>query len=245
MPAIGAATGALLLAGLLAGCGGGPGQATELSTGWPRSASALSRAEGLIVFDGDSLTEGYMLAPSRSYPAQTMAVLPGWLASENFGISGQTWPDLLTDVTCEVDPLYSAERRLNLVVVWAGANDLAAGYSAREVYENARRYCEGRKRRGFTVVTLTMYPLQPRDLDAVYEAQRRVYNALLREHWREFAEALVDVSADERLGDASGAQRAQYFIDVVHLNEKGYGVIADCVADAIRPIIERAAPAGK
>jgi acyl-CoA thioesterase-1 len=242
--AAGAAAGALLLAGLLTACGGGPGQPAESPSGRPSSPASLAQADGLIVFDGDSLTEGYMLAPSQSYPSQAMAQLPGWLASENFGISGQTWPELLGDVSREVDPLFSLQRRLNLVVAWAGANDLAVGYTPREVYENARRYCEARRRRGFTVITLTMFPLQPMDVDAGYEARRRVYNALLREHWREFADALVDVSADARIGDASGAERARYFIDAVHLTEAGYGVIADCVVSVIRPIVERAAPEG-
>lgn len=240
--AAGAAVGALLIAGLLVGCGGGPGQQARSPSGWP--SSSVAHADGLVIFDGDSLTEGYMLAPRQSYPSQAMAVLPGWLAFENFGVSGQTWPELLADVSREVDPLYAPQRRLNLVVVWAGANDLAAGYTPQQVYENARRYCEARKRRGFTVVALTMYPLEPMDIDAGYDARRRTYNSLLREHWHEFADALVDVSADERIGDASGTDRARYFIDAVHLSEAGYGVIADCVVGVIRPIVERAAPGG-
>ncbi len=121
---------------------------------------------GLIVFDGDSLTEGYLLAPSQSYPSQAMKQLPDWLEYVNVGIAGQTWQDLLRGVRREVDPLYSAARRLNLVVAWAAANDLASGFTARETYENARRYCEARRRVGFTVVTATMYPLQPKDVDA-------------------------------------------------------------------------------
>jgi lysophospholipase L1-like esterase len=244
------------LGGLLAACGGGPGQQAELRSGWPDSSSSAgpsstsgssspggpsAAANGLIVFDGDSLTEGYFLTPAQSYPSQVMRRLPERLEWRNFGISGQTWPDLLRDVRHEVDPLYSPSRRLNLVVVWAGANDLAVGHAAQQVYENARRYCEARRRVGFTVITATLYPLEPKDVDRQFEARRAAYNDLLRAHWRDFADALVDIAADERIGDASGPARRQYFIDAVHLNEAGYAVIADCFLATVAPIVERAA----
>ena len=237
------------LGGLAVACGGGPGQPAELRSGWPGpsssgaaspfgGASPADDAGGLIVFDGDSLTEGYFLAPSQSYPSQVVRQLPDRLESVNFGISGQTWQDLLRDVRHETDPLYSPSRRLNLVVAWAGANDLAVGYTAQQVYENARRYCEARRAIGFTVVTATLYPLEPRDVDQHFEARRVAYNQLLRAHWPEFADALVDLAADERIGDPSGPDRKQYFIDAVHLNEAGYGVIADAVLTTVRPIVE-------
>jgi lysophospholipase L1-like esterase len=235
-----------VLGGLAAACGGGPGQPAELRSGWPSSSSSSGAqstgdATGLIVFDGDSLTEGYFLTPSQSYPAQVMRRLPERLEWRTFGISGQTWPDLLRDVRHEVDPLFRPSRRLDLVVVWAGANDLAMGYTAQQVYENARRYCEARRQVGFTVITATLYPLEPKDVDRQFEARRSGYNELLRAHWREFADGLVDVAADERIGDPSGPVRRQYFIDAVHLNEAGYAVIADCFLAMLRPLVEDAA----
>jgi lysophospholipase L1-like esterase len=240
----------LTLAGLAA-CGGG-GQPVALSHGSPAipsegassstpSTTAGGASRGLVVFDGDSLTYGFMVAPTQSYPAQAMAGLPTWLSWVNVAVSGQTWPDLLSDVAREVDSLYDPRRRLNLVVAWAAANDLAVGYTARECFENARRYCEGRRRVGFTVVILTMYPLEPKGFDHTYEGRRMAYNQLLRARWSEFADALVDLAADERLGDNSGPQRSAYFLDPVHLNASGYAVVAACVADALAPFVARAA----
>lgn len=237
---------------LLLGCGGGPGRPAERPSDGPSGGPAngaspspirppVAEAEGLIVFDGDSLTEGFMLPSGQDYPSQAMTQLPGWLAYVNFGLSGQTWPDLLADVRREVDPLYSAHRRLNLVAVWAGTNDVAYGFTAQQMYGHARSYCEGRRQRGFAVVILTMYPLCPHDLDDRYDATRREYNELLREHWREFADGLVDVAFDARIGDPSGPERSRYFIDAVHLNADGYAVIADCVVHTLRPLVEKAA----
>ncbi|NLG65734.1 MAG: SGNH/GDSL hydrolase family protein [Actinobacteria bacterium] len=239
------ATALALIGAAATGCGGNAGRPPATpSQPVPQTAAestAASAAEGspagLIVFDGDSLTEGYFLPESQSYPAQTMRQLPTWLEWTNVAVSGQTWPDLLGDATAEVDALHDPTRQLSLVVVWAGANDLASGYSARQAFHNAQRYCEARLHAGFTVVTLTLYPLEPAAIDPGYDAQRREYNRLLRAHWREFAHTLVDVAADERLGDASPAGRSTYFLDAVHLNAAGYGVIADAVAAALRPIV--------
>ena len=221
------------------------------ASAYPSSSAGTSSSDGpsssagpggLIVFDGDSLTKGYFLSPPQSYPAQVMRRLSERLEWRNFGISGQTWSDLLQDVRHEVDPLFQESRHLNLVVVWAGANDLALGYTAQQVYENARRYCEARRQIGFRVITATLYPLEPKDIDPEFEARRISYNDLLRAHWREFADALVDIAAAERIGDPSGSARRRYFIDAVHLNEAGYAVMADCFLAALRPIVERDAP---
>ncbi len=181
-----------------------------------------------------------MLETGQSYPAQAMGLLPDGIRYENVAVSGQTWPDMLADVTVEVDPLYSATNDFNILVVWAGANDLAAGYTAEQVYENARAYCLARKQLGFTVVTCTMYPLEPRGEDQYYETLRLEYNRLLRENWPQFADALVDLAADERIGDHSPASRADYFVDIVHLNQRGYAVIADAVVDVVGPLVEAA-----
>lgn len=206
----------------------------------PGAASASSRPPAVetdagIVFDGDSLTVGYMLPAAESYPAQLMAVLPSSIDWVNVAVSGQIWPQLLADAGMDVDARFRTDRTANVVVAWAAANDLASGFAAAEIYENARAYCEGRRQRGFRVIVVTMYPLQPMDVDPEYDETRRVYNDLLRAGWREFADGLVDVAADERIGDASGPERSAYFLDLVHLTPSGYGVIADCV----RPVLVR------
>ncbi len=226
-PALAATAFSVACAGLLAACGA----QQPTSTPRPRPNHAL------VVFDGDSLTEGFMLEPHQSYPAQVMRQLPDGTRSVNVAVSGQTWPELLSDVAQEVDPYAEANAERHVVVVWAAANDLAMGYSPQEVLANARTYCLGRRERGFTVLILTMYPLEPPQADADYDRVRRDYNELLRVHWQKFADGLIDVAADPRIGDASGESRSRYFIDMVHLNEAGYGVIADCVIRVLQPLV--------
>ncbi|MBM3146794.1 MAG: hypothetical protein FJ000_02750 [Actinobacteria bacterium] len=198
-----------------------------------------SPPDAAVVFDGDSLTAGFMLPEAESYPAQLMATLPPSVTWVNVAVSGQTWSQLLADAGTDVDGRYDDRRAANVVVVWAAANDLATGFPAQEILDHARRYCEERRQRGFRVIVLTMYPLQPKDVDAEYDQLRREYNELLRAGWPGFADGLVDVAADERLGDDSGPQRSAYFLDLVHLTTAGYGVIADRVRPVLLDVIER------
>jgi len=211
---------------------------TEPSTPTPKPSPA-SPPDAAVVFDGDSLTAGFMLPAAESYPAQLMATLPPSITWVNVAVSGQIWPQLLADAGTDVDDRYDDRRADNVVVVWAAANDLATGFPAQEILDNARRYCEERRQRGFRVIVLTMYPLQPKDVDAEYDQVRREYNELLRAGWPEFAEGLVDVAADDRLGDDSGPERAAYFLDLVHLTAAGYGVVADCVRPVLVGLLER------
>lgn len=195
-------------------------------------------SDALVLFDGDSLTAGYLVDAAESYPAKVARALPGGVLVRNVAVSGQTWPELLADAAEEVDGAFSETRRRNIVVVWAAANDLATGFTGEEAAANARRYCEGRRRAGYTVVLLTMFPLQPPEVDPDYERQRLAYNALLRREWRAYADALVDVAGDERLGDSSGPERAEYFLDVVHLDAAGYEIVAELVTPVVEELIE-------
>ncbi len=240
LPTWGANVAVIVAGSLLVGCGAagdGP-SATPSLHGSPKASGASADGTGaLVVFDGDSLTVGYRIGSRESYPSQVARSLPEGTSILNVAVSGQTWPDLSADAVEEVDAQYSVDRPANVVVVWAAANDLAMGYTAKEVAHNARDYCAQRRRHGFAVVLLTMYPLQPRSIDADYERERRAYNELLRVGWHEYADALVDVAADSRLGDESGQDRSRYFLDPVHLNAAGYRVIAELVAQVLRPLI--------
>lgn len=196
------------------------------------------RGDSLVLFDGDSLTAGYLVDADESYPGIVARELPEGAVVRNVAVSGQTWADLLADAAEEVDGEYSRDRHCNIVVVWAGANDLAAGYTAEETAANVRKYCEGRRRAGFSVVLLTLFSLQPPDVDPDYERERVAYNDQVRRDWQEYADALVDIADDIRLGDRSGPERARYFLDVVHLDPAGYEVVAALVAPAVKHSIE-------
>ena len=200
------------------------------------SASTSGQAEpiiGLIVFDGDSLTIGTMA--TDPYPSQLMR---GWGSPVrwwNLGVGGQGVADMAADAATQVDGKYDPRRGRNAVVLWGGTNDMALWLrSPEQVLAITKQYCGERRAKGFAVLVMTCLPRSGRINPDDFEGRRQDLNALLRERWREFADGLVDVAVDPRLGDAGDELDRRYFdADRVHLNNVGLGVIAQMVAPAL------------
>ncbi|HEY8505338.1 MAG TPA: SGNH/GDSL hydrolase family protein [Gemmataceae bacterium] len=194
----------------------------------------------VIVFDGNSLTAGRAVEPGERYPARCLALLgPGW-EGHNLGVSSQTTGDMLADADREVDRL--ARGRSPVLVAWEVTNDIYFGAAAGEAFARFADYCRGRRAAGYQVVVLTVLPRNdfpgtsrlPEPQKAEHEARRREVNRLLRAGWAEFADALADVAADDRLGDDGDELDRRYYADKVHLTPEGYRIVAGHVAEALR-----------
>ena len=134
---------------------------------------------------------------------------------------------------------------LDLCVVQAGGGDFRAGASSADVYGALRTYCSERRAEGFRVVVLTVLPASD---PVTFEATRLAYDAMLRSSWQGFADGLVDVAADGRIGDAGdNLDRHFYQPDALHLTNAGNEVMASVASRAERPAVAvlplRAAPA--
>jgi hypothetical protein len=197
------------------------------------TTSAPKPRIGRIVFDGDSLTAGS--GATDPYPDQFFRMWGGTLSRFNFGVGGQRIVDMLADADREVDQLYNPLIGRCVVVAWGGTNDLALWkHSAAVVYGDIRDYCLGRVRKGFEVVVLTILPRSDAKSYPGFEINRQDLNYLIRCHWREFADALVDVAADPNLGENGAELNQEYFNpDRVHLNNNGLGLVARHVYDTI------------
>ena len=196
----------------------------------------LSR--GLVVFDGCSLVDDAGVARDAGMPAQVMALLPGGLDMKNLGVGGQTTQMMAADAAAEVDPLFAASRRRNILVCWEGTNDLILGtaspYDARQAYRHLAAYCKARQRAGFRVVICTVLP---RGRSAAFYEARNALNAELRAHWRSFADALADVAANMTIGADGAETDATYYRDTVHLTAAGYAIVAREVAGAVERLL--------
>jgi len=196
----------------------------------------LSR--GLVVFDGCSLVDDAGVAREDGMPAQVMALLPAGLDMKNLGVGGQTTQMMAADAAAEVDPLFAASRRRNILVCWEGTNDLILGsappYDARQAYRHLAAYCKARQRAGFRVVICTVLP---RGRSAAFYEARNALNADLRAHWRSFADALADVGANRTIGADGAETDATYYRDTVHLTAAGYAIVARVVAGAVERLL--------
>jgi lysophospholipase L1-like esterase len=197
----------------------------------------VAAGDTLIVFDGDSLTYGTGTDPGEDYPSVALQRLPGRITAVNVAVPGQEWGDMLDDAAGEIDPLFAPAARQNIVVVWAGTNDLNRTHSAKRIWSELERYCRDRRHRGWKVVILTVLPRIPTRSGSRFERQRRLLNHAIRERWPAVADAVADVAHDERIGDYAGFAAAQYKTDGIHNNAAGNAVIAEVVVDTLRPLL--------
>ena len=121
----------------------------------------------------------------------------------------------------------------NVLVAWAGSNDLGFGADPAAVHQKYRDYAAARRQAGWTVVVLTALPRSFATDVPGYEQRRQAFNELVRSSWQGYADLFVDVGADPEIG-APGAQDdpAFYAPDLAHLNDEGRTRAAELVATA-------------
>lgn len=232
-----------VLAVAVSACGSGAPQQTPFAAPsgvtLPPTAAANPQfgARGLIVFDGDSLTFGTGAPAGEDYPSAVMQLLPEWLDGVNVAVPGQTWADMSSDARLQVDPLQSVARPHNVLVAWAGTNDMRRTLTAGRIWRELEQYCRGRRERGWTVVVLTVLPAWPQKGRVRFEEERCQLNTIIRDRWREVAHGLADVAADLRIGDPAGPDGRVYCTDGIHHNAAGNSVIAEIVAASLAPLV--------
>jgi lysophospholipase L1-like esterase len=193
---------------------------------------ALTHANGQIVYIGDSMTTGENTP--TAYPYQLMALLGGDWNWGNYGMSGQTLDNMINRNTTWITPWSNFNPAKNIAVLWGGTNDILFGASAATTYTRLTTYANTLRAAGFTVVVLTMLPRSDATFPVGGEAIRQTYNTSIRNGYASFADALVDVASDSRIGDIGDELDLTYYTsDKVHLNDTGCGVVAALVLPVV------------
>ena len=185
----------------------------------------------LTIMEGDSLTQGYN-SPSNALEFPEIAYQGASNASpynyRNYAVSGSKVSDL-TNRASQIDSLYSGSRAKNILYVWIGTNDMAAGATNTTVYNNLVTYCQARRAAGWKVIVRTMIPRI-----AVSDTVRLAFNSSIRANWPTFADGLDDLGNDPILGQAGvQANTSYYAADQIHLTPAGYGIAATYASAAI------------
>jgi len=194
---------------------------------WSERFLPSTEAGDNIYFSGDSQTEG------RAWTTNLCARLRGDPTAHNQAVSGTTIASRIGADPARIDANYSASATLNMLVFWCGTNDLSigagAGLVAADVIALYSQYCAARKAAGFRVLVGTMMPRGNALVPATYESERVYFNTLLRAGWSTFADGLIDVAADARLGTPGANTNATYFLDEAgawtHLTADGYAIV--------------------
>ncbi|BDI29307.1 hypothetical protein CCAX7_13580 [Capsulimonas corticalis] len=213
------------------------------SDGWSKGQTPA----GQVVCHGDSLTFGENAAKRQgtasgvAYPGVLASRLgAGWKVT-SLGRPGWTIGQLAEEAALHVDTLYNSKLPENVLIVFGGANDLGgARMSASRALENMEEYCRARKAAHPWKILVATPPMavDPSVCPPDFNDQMLEYGELIRGGWRRFADGIVDVQADPRLG-APGCERdSRYFNpqDLTHLTDAGYEIIGDEAAKAVARI---------
>lgn len=186
-----------------------------------------------IIFDGDSLTTGYACLNHRNLPGQAWGILGSSWKFYNVAGAGQTLADMQSNAAAEIDPLYSAGLSKNIVVCWEGLLDVYYGADVATTLTRMETYCAARQAAGWQVVVLTCLPS-----NYISEADRTALNTGIRNNYAGWADALADIAADNRIGDAGDNTDATYYNNSdasrTHLTAAGFAIVASITAAAIQ-----------
>ncbi|HSC26394.1 MAG TPA: arylesterase [Vicinamibacterales bacterium] len=228
----------LLAAAAAAACGNGgclfgvegPEGATETaSRPEARAADPSDPPERpRIVALGDSLTAGYGLLESQSYPALLQARIDaeGYeLQVVNAGVSGDTSAGGLRRLDWALDG------DVRVLIVALGGNDALRGLSVADMGRNLSQIIRRARERNAVVILAGMEA--PPNYGPEYAAAfRQVFADLARQERVLFIPFLLDKVA----GRGELNQR-----DGIHPNEAGTRIVADTVWAVLRPVLDQMA----
>ncbi|WP_303721839.1 GDSL-type esterase/lipase family protein [Malonomonas rubra] len=168
------------------------------------------RPNSVILTFGDSLTYGTGAEKGFDYPAQLQRLIARNV--HNAGVPGEVSAEgarRLPAVLDEIEP--------DLVILCHGGNDMLQKLDKQQLKDNLRRMFEAVNQRGLPMVMIAV----PRPGLLLSDAD--VYEDLAKE----LNIPLVDDVLGELLSDQ------QFKSDRVHLNDLGYGKLAEAVADKL------------
>lgn len=215
-------------------CGGSEGKeaaagARDAGAALPATVAAdpaAPPARPRIVALGDSLTAGYGLVESQSYPS----LLQDRLAAEgynfevvNAGVSGDTTAGGLRRLD------WALEGDVKVLIVALGGNDGLRGLSVDEMKENLTAIIRRARERGIVVVLAGM-EAPPNYGQEYATAFRQVYREIAARERVLFVPFLLDqVAGQGSLNQSDG----------IHPNAQGTRIVAETVWSVLRPLLDQ------
>ena len=165
-----------------------------------------------FVFDGDSETE-FLLAsnmPTLTNSPNTINCSAPGTTMELLQLSAKTTIDTQLPNFSTAQSNGNAAYRA-AVIIWAGTNDEAAQSSA--IHASLARYCRDRRKAGWgKIAVVTMMSRTSSD------PFKNAYNNLIRNHWSEYSDLLIDMAAIPVFGADGASLNTAYLISGLHIS---------------------------
>lgn len=209
----------------MAACNNAPSKPPTDSRGAKSPAAAPAKSVPKIVAFGDSLTAGYGLSESASYPA----LLQKKLAADGFeyevanaGVSGDTSAGGLRRID------WALEGDVRIVILELGANDILRGLPIDQMKKNLSEIIERAKSRGARVLLAGMEA----PTNSGTEYRRHVHEAyadLAREHQIALIPFFLEgVAGEDSLNQGDG----------IHPTAEGTKLVTETVYRSLRPLLD-------
>jgi acyl-CoA thioesterase I len=191
-------------------------------------ARPAQAAEKLVLAFGDSLTAGYELTITDSYPAQLQSALRAQgmkVRVHNAGVSGDTSTGGRARLAWVLAAL---KAKPDLVILCLGANDSLRGVDPKLTRANMEAMMAELKKRGIRVLVAGM--LAPPNMGKDYA---RTYNPIFPDIAKRFGAGYYPF-----LLDGVAAQPKLLLADGMHPNKAGAAVIVKRIAPMVRKQLE-------
>lgn len=195
-----------------------------------------SQTRNVVVFDGDSITQGFQASLHQGYPRKLIPLLKHPATVYNLAYYGQTLANRVSLYPNEIAPLFNPAAKNNILSIWAATNDFyISGSLAPAVYASYQQYVALAQATGFKVIVATVTPRS-----GGTNAQVAPFNALVQAGWNLpqsagglGADAFVDIASDPTMGVFSST----YYADTTHPDDLGYSVTTPLFATAVNGLM--------
>jgi acyl-CoA thioesterase-1 len=218
----------IVIWGLLqSGCSSKPSEEKPGPSGPTATAPAPSKSVPKIIAFGDSLTAGYGLPPSESYPAllQKKIDSDGYQYQVvNAGVSGDTTAGGLRRIDWT---LGSDAGDVKIVILGLGGNDVLRGLPAANIKKNLSEIITRSKAKGAQVLLAGMEA--PTNAGPEYRRDvRNLYRELAAEHPVQFIPFILEgVGGVPHLNQRDG----------IHPTAEGARIMSETVYRALKPML--------
>jgi lysophospholipase L1-like esterase len=212
----------------------------------PDCRTRAEEVTGNIVFAGDSLTAGTGAGPRGSFPAQTLAILGRGWKGHNSGTSGRWARQALEDYDASIGRYFDSSSPRNVLVLWEAGDELVSGSTPEEVADTLARIVGRARATGFDrIVLVTSTPRsnfpEPCAIPGTAAKRRHTFDErcdvldarVLALYPK--VDAVVSLQSDGQVGVDAAETNPVYFAgDRIHMNDRGYFVVAARVAERIQ-----------
>jgi len=153
-----------------------------------KGAGLIEPTDLNIICVGNSITLGTFGSPTTpSYPTILQTYLGSGCTVVNLGVNSKTGTAILAGLDAEVLPSFS-ETKKNYVIYFENLNDLGAGKTVTQVYNNIRDIGLWCKSKGATVIVGTANLV-----NHAVETNNVAVNALILDNYKTFAHGYIDL----------------------------------------------------